>query len=152
MRLAPDVCRRGLELADHGVLGTLHPERGADLVPVCFAVVGDLVGIPVDTVKPKASRVLQRTRNLAGDPRGVLLVEGWDPVDWSRLWWVRAHLLAAPADPTTRETLADRLRARYPAYRSEDVAELIVARITALTGWAASPAAGVLAGTGPGGG
>ena len=47
--------RTRLERADHGVLSTLHPTRGIDSVPVCFVVAGDVVGIPIDTVKPKRS-------------------------------------------------------------------------------------------------
>ena len=92
MRLAEDEARRRLAAYDHGVLGTTHRDRGADLVPVLFAVDGDHVAIPIDTVKPKAAGRLQRERNLAADPRATLLIEHWDAADWSRLWWVRARL------------------------------------------------------------
>ena len=61
--------RTRLERADHGVLSTLHPTRGIDSVPVCFVVAGDIVGIPIDTVKPKRSTQLGRLRNLEADPR-----------------------------------------------------------------------------------
>ena len=50
------------------------------------------MGVPIDRVKPKESLRLQRERNLEADPRATLLVEHWDPGDWSRLWWVRAEL------------------------------------------------------------
>jgi hypothetical protein len=93
MRLAEHEARARLESHDHGILCTVHAERGVDAVPVAYAVDDDgYVGVPVDLVKPKASLRLQRERNLAADPRATLLVEHWDRGDWSRLWWVRAEL------------------------------------------------------------
>src|SRR5262249_14855590 len=64
---------------DHGILCTLHAERGIDAVPVVYVLdVDGYVGVPGDRVKPKASVHLQRERNLAADPRATLLVEHWD--------------------------------------------------------------------------
>ena len=93
MRLAEDEARARLAAHDHGILCTVHAERGVDAVPVAYVVDEDgYVGVPVDRVKPKASLRLQRERNLEADPRATLLVEHWDRDDWSRLWWVRAEL------------------------------------------------------------
>ena len=93
MRLADHEARARLESHDHGILCTVHAERGVDAVPVAYAVDDDgYVGVPIDRVKPKASLRLQRERNLEADPRATLLVEHWDRGDWSRLWWVRAEL------------------------------------------------------------
>ena len=79
MRLADPEARARLELHDHGILCTVHAERGVDAVPVAYAVDDDgYVGVPVDLVKPKASLRLQRERNLEADPRATLLVEHWD--------------------------------------------------------------------------
>ena len=81
MRLADPEARARLELHDHGILCTVHAERGVDAVPVAYAVDDDgYVGVPVDLVKPKASLRLQRERNLEADPRATLLVEHWDQV------------------------------------------------------------------------
>ncbi|MCB0993498.1 MAG: pyridoxamine 5'-phosphate oxidase family protein, partial [Acidimicrobiales bacterium] len=90
MNLSSEQSSELLATHDHGVLATLHAVRGADLVPVVYSVVDGHVGVPIDRVKPKASLRLQRERNLAADPRATLLIEHWDPTDWSRLWWVRA--------------------------------------------------------------
>src|SRR2546428_5026337 len=79
--------------ADHGVLAPLNRSGVADLVPACFAIVGQSLAVPVDSVKPKRSTALGRIRNLERDPRATLLVEHWDQADWSRLWWVRLSLL-----------------------------------------------------------
>ena len=137
MRLAPQEARARLAAHDHGVLCTVHATRGVDAVPVVFAVDDDLVGVPVDRVKPKSSSRLQRERNLEADPRGTLLVEHWDREDWTRLWWVRAELRYAPDVPPARaEDLAARLAARYPQYQDRPFTQVLVLRIVDVTGWA----------------
>ena len=138
MRLTEEDARARLAAHDHGVLTTLHTERGVDAVPVVYAFDGDLVGIPVDRVKPKAAGRLRREDNLAADPRATLLVEQWDHDDWSRLWWVRASLRAVetPAAPDV-EALADRLAERFVQYRDRPFDRLVVLRVVSLTGWSA---------------
>ena len=97
MKLPTGKARTRLDAHVHGVLSTLHPERGPDAQPVVYAMSDDgHVGIPIDRVKPKSSSRLQREDNLAADPRGSLLVEWWETDDWSRLWWVRARLSTCP--------------------------------------------------------
>ena len=138
MRLAPDEARARLAAHDHGILCTVHAERGVDAVPVAYVMdQDDYVGVPVDLVKPKASLRLQRERNLEADPRATLLVEQWDRDDWSQLWWVRAELRAqGDAGPTGRaEALADRLAGRYPQYRDQPFARVLVLRIVGVSGW-----------------
>jgi len=138
MRLAPDAARARLAAHDHGVLCTVHAERGVDAVPVAYVVDEDgYVGVPVDRVKPKASSRLQRERNLEGDPRATLLVEHWDRVDWSRLWWVRAELRWQGAAAGQAAALAARLAALYPQYWDQPFARVLVLRIVGVTGWAA---------------
>src|SRR5262245_26994432 len=100
VHLDTDEALRRAAAADHGVLATLDRNHGASLVPACFAIDGDRLAIPIDSVKPKGSTALGRVRNLERDPRASLLIEHWDPVDWSRLWWVHLLLVrtAQPAD------------------------------------------------------
>ena len=89
MRLDDGACRERL-----GAPGTRArhdpPRPGADLVPVVYVVEGERISIPIDTVKPKSGRRLQRLVNLAADAR---CVPPRRPLrdDWSQLWWVRAH-------------------------------------------------------------
>ena len=140
MRLSDREARARLATHDHGVLCTIHPERGVDAVPVTYAVDDDgYVGVPVDRVKPKSSSRLQRERNLEADPRAALLVEHWDRADWSRLWWVRAELrwLDDPADARTAD-LAARLARAYPQYRDQPFTRVLVLRVVGVTGWAAA--------------
>ncbi|SDR83311.1 Pyridoxamine 5'-phosphate oxidase [Nocardioides scoriae] len=140
MKLDADEARTRLAAHVHGVLSTLHPERGPDPQPVVYAVSEDgHVGVPIDKVKPKASSRLQREKNLDADPRGALLVEHWDAQDWSRLWWVRADLEHV-ADPSQEllEELGARLAGTVPQYADRPFHRVLVCRITRTTGWAAS--------------
>jgi PPOX class probable F420-dependent enzyme len=138
MRLAEDEARRRLAVCDHGVLCTVHPERGVDAVPVVYVIDEDgHVGVPVDRVKPKAPGRLQRERNLDADPRGTLLVEHWDRDDWSQLWWVRAEL-RRDDDAGRAAALADRLAGRFPQYRDQPFDRVLVLRVVGVTGWAAT--------------
>ncbi len=139
MRLTPEDAKAALEGQVHGVLCTMHPDRGPDPQPVVYAVSADgHVGVPIDRVKPKSSSRLQREANLEADPRGSLLVEHWETEDWSRLWWVRARLEHVP-DPPGRLTdeLADRLAETVPQYADKPFHRVLVCRIVDVTGWAA---------------
>jgi PPOX class probable F420-dependent enzyme len=131
VRLSRDEAWSLLEDTDHGVLATVHAARGVDAVPVVFAVDGQRLVLPVDTVKPKSTTRLQRLANLADDPRCALLVDHYDE-DWSRLWWVRVHGTATVVDGR-----ADAL-ARFPPYREPGaVAATIVLVPDVVTGWRA---------------
>jgi hypothetical protein len=140
MKLDADECRRRLVAHVHGVLATLHPERGPDPQPVVYAVSDDgHVGVPIDKVKPKASSRLQREDNLEADPRGALLVDHWDRDDWSRLWWVRADLEHVSEPPQALlDELADRLALTVPQYADKPFHRVLVCRITRVSGWAAA--------------
>ena len=129
--------RARLEQADHGVLSTLHPKRGVDSVPVCFAVSDDLVGIPIDTIKRKRSSRLGRLRNLQTDPRATLLVEHWDFDDWSKLWWVRASLVLTQVGAGSAADLTQLLAAKHPQYADGGIESVIALRIVDLAGWCA---------------
>jgi PPOX class probable F420-dependent enzyme len=124
--------------ADHATLATLNRTGVADLVPVCFAVAGDHLAIPIDSVKPKDSTALGRVRNLERDPRATLLVERWDADDWSSLWWVRLGIRRVAAPPAVREALVQGLRDRYPQYRDAPFTEVLTFRIEQLGGWSAA--------------
>jgi PPOX class probable F420-dependent enzyme len=139
MRFTATEARARLTTHDHGILCTVHAERGVDAVPVVYAVDADgCVGVPVDRVKPKSSSRLQRERNLEADPRAALLVEHWDRDDWSRLWWVRAELHWQGDPPAARvEDLAARLALAYPQYHEQPFTRVLVFRVVGIGGWAA---------------
>ncbi|MEZ5252122.1 MAG: MBL fold metallo-hydrolase RNA specificity domain-containing protein [Ilumatobacteraceae bacterium] len=136
-----DAGRARLLLADHGVLSSVDPDRGVHAVPVCYALVDDLLVVPVDTAKPKRSTALRRSANTAADPRASLLVEHWDRHDWQQLWWARADLSRVPTDTVDGETLgrlASALRDRYVQYRAARFVELLVFRVERITTWSGS--------------
>ena len=121
---------------DHGTLSTIHPELGIQAVPVVYAIDGDVVGIPIDTVKPKNSGTLQRESNTSADPRATLLIEHWDRADWSKLWWARDSLEAIDSPKTT--ALADSLATQFSQYADKPFARIMTFRIVATTGWSAT--------------
>lgn len=138
MHLERDEAWRRAAAADHAVLATLTSTGVADLVPVCFAIVGEDLVIPIDSVKPKSSTALGRVRNLERDPRATLLVEHWDAAEWSRLWWVRLSLRRAAPSSATNDALVQALRGRYPQYRDAPFTDVLTFRIEKLGGWTAS--------------
>ena len=138
MHLERDEAMRRATAADHGVLATLNRTGVADLIPVCFALVEDALAVPVDSVKPKRSTALGRIRNLERDPRATLLVERWDPADWSRLWWVRLSLLRRDLPGSVAEALERGLRDRYPQYAGEPFVALLTFEIESIRGWSAA--------------
>lgn len=132
MRLNAEECWARLGDAGHGVLATVHQDRGVDAVPVVYAVAAGDVILPIDTVKAKSTTRLQRLANLEADPRCVLLVEHYD-ADWSKLWWVRAHATAMVTDAVL-QPLTD----HFEQYRAAGaVAAAVVLTVTEITGWQA---------------
>ena len=138
MHLDRDEATRRATAADHAVLATLNRSGVADLVPVCFALVGDALAVPVDSVKPKRSTALGRIRNLERDPRATLLVEHWDPADWTRLWWVRLSLVRRDLPGSVAEALEQGLRDRYPQYAGEPFVAVLTFEIESIGGWSAA--------------
>ncbi len=134
-------CRIRLNASDHGILSTAHPERLIDSVPVCFVVSSEMLVIPIDQVKPKRHSALQRSKNLALEPRATLLCERWEMGDWTQLWWVRVNLCQI-----SRETLDtnvvqrgdQQLREKYSQYQTTEFADLLLFSIDGIYGWSAS--------------
>ena len=140
MKMSSERAHSRLAAAVHGVVCTLHPDRGPDPQPVVYAVSEDgHIGVPIDSVKPKASTRLRREDNLEADPRGALLIEHWDAEDWSRLWWVRADLEHVPDPPQALlDELSDKLAHTVPQYADKPFYRVLVCRIVDVTGWSAS--------------
>ena len=117
-----DVPAWALELlreARVGRLATADARSRPLVVPVCFALDGDIIYTAIDA-KPKRdpSRPLRRVRNIAENPRVSLVVDRYDE-DWSRLRYVivegTATILTA-GDEFARGI--DLLREKYPQYRA----------------------------------
>jgi len=138
MRMIVDDARRRLGTARVAVLATVSASRRPHVVPVTFAVDGDVIYTAVDA-KPKSTRDLLRLSNIRGDPRVSVLAEHYED-DWEALWWVRADGEAAVIGDLEAMAAPIRLLAdRYPQYRRDPPAGPVIAvRVTRWTGWSAS--------------
>ena len=126
-----------------GRMATIATNRTPDLVPIVFAVEGDLVYSAVDP-KPKRTRELLRVKNIRAEPRVQLLVDEYSE-DWHRLWWVRAEGVAhIAASGPERERAIELLRAKYPQYEdmAGDFGAAIVVKVVRWTGWEFAPGSG----------
>jgi PPOX class probable F420-dependent enzyme len=89
-------------------------ERGEPhVVPICFALDGDMLYTAVDE-KPKRTRELRRLRNIEANPAVQVLIDHYEE-DWSRLWWVRLRGRARVTD--LHERALELLQAKYEQYR-----------------------------------
>lgn len=131
--------RAFLERQRVGRLATAEVSGAPHIVPVCYALSdGARVHIAIDE-KPKRGdpRRLKRLRNIASDPRVMLLVDRYDE-DWSRLAWValrgRAEILEGGGEHVA--ALAA-LRARYEPYRAMNLEALpvIAIRVLSVASW-----------------
>jgi PPOX class probable F420-dependent enzyme len=132
----PTDLRRRLADSSVAVLATITDDGKPHLVPICFALDGDVIYFAVDQ-KPKRTRDLKRLHNIAANPSVAVLVQHYEH-DWRRLWWVRVDGTARVLEAGDRSTRAvEVLIDRYPQYRERPpegpVVEIAVARIT---GWA----------------
>jgi len=116
-------------------LATVGADGRPHLVPVTFAVRGDVVFTAVDH-KPKRSNDLRRLRNIGERPEVCLLADHYAE-DWSRLWWVRADGVARVLVGDERVVPVDALVAKYAQYAGKPP-EGPVIRIDVVTwrGWA----------------
>ncbi|WP_205875814.1 TIGR03668 family PPOX class F420-dependent oxidoreductase [Mycobacterium camsae] len=98
-------------------LATITHDGTPHLVPVVFALDGDVIYTAVDG-KPKRTRRLRRLANIEHNPAVSLLVDHYAE-DWTRLWWVRVDGTATVvADGDVVRTGYRLLRAKYPQYQS----------------------------------
>jgi PPOX class probable F420-dependent enzyme len=98
-------------------LATVAPDGRPHLVPVVFALDGEIVYTAVDG-KPKTTQRLRRLANIERSPQVSLLVDHYAQ-DWTQLWWVRVDGMAAiHRDGHAMQVGRDLLRAKYAQYQS----------------------------------
>lgn len=131
-------CRVRFAAARVARLATASVDGQPHLVPVTFALDGDLVAIVVDH-KPKRSTALRRLANIAENPRVSLLVDQYAD-DWDRLWWVRADGRARVVVEGAERTASIRsLTAKYSQYQAVVPAgAVILVQVEKWRGWAFS--------------
>jgi PPOX class probable F420-dependent enzyme len=136
--------RAFLESARRAVLATIAPDGHPRLVPICFVVESDppTLYTPIDE-KPKRNDdplTLARVRDIAADPRVMILVDSWDE-DWTQLAWLRAEgratLIEPGAAPEKHAVVVAALRAKYLQYATHRLEErpLIQIRLERVVSW-----------------
>jgi PPOX class probable F420-dependent enzyme len=128
-----------LEAARVARLATVDEQGQPHLVPICFALEGDVVYSAVDE-KPKRSRVLKRLENIRAHPGVAMLIDHYEE-DWSRLWWVRldgtARIVESGPEYERALTL---LVEKYDQYRAEaPQGPVIVIRVKRRRTWSGGP-------------
>jgi PPOX class probable F420-dependent enzyme len=127
--------RRRVEQARVARLATVATDGRPHLVPICFALEGDVLYSAVDE-KPKRSKRLKRLANIRANPDICVLVDHYEE-EWSRLWWVRLRGRAEVHDRgPERERALELLREKYAQYRAEPpTGAAIVVRIDDVATW-----------------
>jgi PPOX class probable F420-dependent enzyme len=129
--------RHRVEAARVARLGTLTPEGLVHLVPICFALDGDVLYSAVDA-KPKRSRALQRLENIRVNPEVAVLVDAWDE-DWANLWWARLRGRARVVETgVEHERALQLLRAKYAQYRDDPLGSVIAVDVHERHRWSSS--------------
>jgi PPOX class probable F420-dependent enzyme len=120
-------------------LATVGAEGRPHLVPIVFAIAGDVVYSAVDA-KPKRTTALRRLENVRRNPRVALLADHYDDSDWDALWWVRADGVARVldgSDSEARRAIA-LLAARYAQYRERPPrGQVLAVSVERWSGWRA---------------
>jgi PPOX class probable F420-dependent enzyme len=135
--LTEDDARRRLAAARVAYLGTVRGDGTPHLVPIVFAVEGDLVYAIADP-KPKRGPDLLRHRNIAANPAVSLLVDEYHE-PWDGIWWVRADGQARIVENgPERDAAISLLRSKYPDYATwtTPFGAAMVMEVTRVTSWA----------------
>lgn len=136
MRIDEERARSLFGAARVARLATVDEQGQPHLVPVVFAVQGEVVVFAIDG-KPKQSRDLKRLRNIRGNPRVSLLADYYDE-NWTRLWWVRADGAARILSGRAAVEPIGWLTAKYRQYLAQPPEGPVVAvDVTTWRGWAA---------------
>ena len=133
-----DEARRRFAAVRVGRLATVTAQGGPHVVPVVFALVGDIAYTAVDG-KPKTTMALQRLANIAATGRASLLVDEYRE-DWSGLWWVRfdGSAQVLPVDSSEVPIAVDALTLKYPQYVTQPPPGPVIAlRLTQWRSWEA---------------
>lgn len=137
MNLHKEEALARFQLARVARLGTVNAGGQPHLVPVTFALRGEVIVSAIDH-KPKTTTSLKRLRNIMETGRVSLLTDEYDDQDWSQLWWVRVDGVARIV--CDRAACADQigwLCDKYVQYRENPPAGPVIwVDIHAAAGWA----------------
>jgi PPOX class probable F420-dependent enzyme len=118
-------------------LATASADAHPHVVPIVFAVAGDIVYTAIDW-KPKTTRRLRRLANIAANPSVAVLVDHYVD-DWTQLWWARADGTARIADGDEADAAVRLLSERYPIYEAQPPPGPVIAvDVARWSGWQAA--------------
>jgi len=137
VRIGTDEARQRFGRARAARLATASADGQPHLVPVTFAIDGDMIYTAIDA-KPKSTRQLRRLSNIGANSKVCLLADHYAD-DWSALWWVRADGTAVIVSDAAGMTAPLRLLARrYRQYEVDPpLGPVIAIRVSRWTGWSA---------------
>jgi len=137
MRISAEEARQRFGRVRSARLATVSADGEPHLVPVTFAIDGEVLYTAVDA-KPKSTRQLRRLSNIRANPRVCLLADHYAE-DWSALWWVRADGAAAiVSDAREMAAPLGLLAARYQQYAADRPEGPVIAiQISRWSGWSA---------------
>ncbi|MGN6681402.1 MAG: TIGR03668 family PPOX class F420-dependent oxidoreductase [Streptosporangiaceae bacterium] len=137
MRISAEEARQRFGRVRSARLATVSADGEPHLVPVTFAMDGDVLYTAVDA-KPKSTRQLRRLSNIRANPRVCLLADHYAD-DWSALWWVRADGTAAiVSDAREMAAPLGLLAARYRQYEADPPEGPVIAiQLSRWSGWSA---------------
>src|SRR5689334_9071592 len=120
-------------------LATVDERGRPHVVPICFALVGDVLYSAIDE-KPKRGDYarLRRLRNIGANPQVQVLFDVYDDGDWSRLRYVQLRGTARVIDGGDEHAAAiAALRARYRQYAGMalEVRPVIAVDVVLVVGW-----------------
>jgi PPOX class probable F420-dependent enzyme len=137
MRMHPVEARRRFAEARVARLATVSAGGQPHLVPIVFAVEGDVLYTAVDD-KPKATRALRRLDNIAGNAQVAVLADHYDD-DWTQLWWARADGVARVVGGAEAERAIDLLARRYAVYgERRPPGPAVAVEVSRWSGWLAA--------------
>jgi PPOX class probable F420-dependent enzyme len=107
-------------LSDHRVarLATASGDGQPHVIPLCYALLDDLIYFVVDEKPKRTHQGLRRLQNIRCNPQVALVVDDYDD-DWTQLAYLLVQGQAAIVDDADEfERALNKLRARYSQYSS----------------------------------
>ncbi len=122
--------RAYLQRARVARLATADGRSRPQVVPVCFALVGEHVVTAVDEKPADADEELRRVRDVESNPFVSLVVDHYLE-DWDRLGWVQIRGRATVVEPGVdgHRSAIEALRGKYEQYETHALEERPLIRI-----------------------
>lgn len=121
-------------------MATVDPDGRPHVVPLVFAMDGDVLYSSIDD-KPKRTPRVRRLGNILANPERVTVLVDHYEDDWPKVWWVRLRGRGRVIEEGPERERGLRLLAeKYPQYRDmPPQGAVIVLDVTEWRGWSWRP-------------